>query len=76
MSEETKNLGLVLTPAVTPETFKNWRLNMNGTNNSNFKKIDDKIGDIDELIDSEITARQAGDEKYSKHVSGLSLIHI
>lgn len=75
MSEETKNLGLVLTPAVTPETFKNWRLNMNGTNNSNFKKIDDKIGDIDELIDSEITARQAGDEKYSKHVSGIADRH-
>lgn len=50
MSNTTSRLGLFITPENTDETFKEWRMKINGDTNSNMTIIDDKVGHlIDEL---------------------------
>lgn len=49
----TPNIGLVLTPESSGETFKAWRTKINGEQNSNMTKIDTAIG---EKLDANFTS--------------------
>ena len=69
MSSITPNVGLELTPEVTNETFKAWRVKMNGEENSNMTKIDSKFGQVD----TELAALKSFQSKvYGVSFSGSS----
>ena len=69
MSSITPNIGLELTPETTNETFKTWRVKMNGEEDSNMTKIDAKFGQVD----TELAALKSFQSKiYGVSFSGSS----
>ena len=56
MANTTKNLGLSLTPESTNKKFLDWRLGVDGPNNSAMVKLDDAWGQMKTMVDGAMAA--------------------
>lgn len=74
----TPNLDLITTPEVTQKTFKQWRLEMAGEEDSNLTKIDEAFGSISEALDaktSKIQINYMGDKSFKIKGEGNDLTY-